>query len=114
MSSKLSFALLALSIVALVAVTQTPRGAIEPAAAQGAAEATQLSTEPSQLQTFERNVHELSLDERRIEQSRMGAGSEGPAAVGICSITCRRCTSNAGCPPFMGETQTCVFDRLCP
>jgi hypothetical protein len=114
MTSTLKSALLAVafSAAALLGITQALSGP-EPALAPSAA-ATELAAEPTQLRAFERGLGLGTSDEQRLEQSRLGEGGADTAAVGICSITCRRCTSDAGCPPITGEPQTCVFGRLCP
>lgn len=115
MTNTLKSALLAIafSAVALFGITQS-LGSDAPVLSPGAPVATEIASEPTQLRAFERSLSLGSVDEQRVEQSRLGEGGADTAAVGICSITCRRCTSDAGCPVFMGESQTCVFGRLCP
>lgn len=110
---KSAFLAVAFSAAALFGISQSV-GSSAPVLSPGAPVATELSSEPTQLRAFERGLSLSTPDEQRMEQSRLGEGGADTAAVGICSITCRRCTSDASCPPFMGETQTCVFGRLCP
>ncbi len=112
MFSSLKSGLLAVvvSAVALLAVVhETSSITIDPAAAATSDEASQFSTMPGQLDALERDIHDRSVDELRLE-----AEGDESFARGICSINCRPCTSSSQCLPFDGQPQVCVFGQICP